>query len=129
MKKDFGLDARESWLKKFGYAFRGIFVALKEEKTLVVDFIIAALVLIIGGVAHKFLRIIDWIILVMIICFIISIELINTAIENMVDVVSFTYSYNAKKIKDISAAATLVLSIMSIIVAILIIVSRVLNIN
>lgn len=41
-------------------------------------------------------------------------ELLNTAIENLVDMVSFKFSYNAKKIKDISAAATLILSLMAI---------------
>lgn len=129
MKKDLGLSTKESWIKKFGYAFKGLFVALKEEKTLIVDFIIAAIVLTVAGILHSHLKIIDWIILVMVICFIISMELINTAVENLVDVVSFTYSYNAKKIKDISAAATLVLSIMSVAVAVLIIIARVLNID
>lgn len=129
MKKDFNFDIKESWIKKFGYAFKGLFVALKEEKTLVVDFIIAAIVITIASILHEKIQIIDWIILVMIICFVISMELINTAVENLVDIVSFTYSYNAKKIKDISAAATLVLSFMSVVVAVLIIISRILNIS
>lgn len=123
MKKDFDFNIKESWIKKFGYAFKGLFVALKEEKTLIIDFVIAAIVITIAGILHKHLKAVHWIILVMVICFVISMELINTAVENLVDVVSFTYSYNAKKIKDISAAATLVLSIMSVIVAVLIIIS------
>ena len=129
MKKDFNFDIKESWIKKFGYAFKGLFIALKEEKTLIVDFIIAAIVIIIASILHKHLKIIDWIILAMVICLVISMELINTAVENLVDVVSFTYSYNAKKIKDISAAATLVLSIMSVVVAVLIIIWRTLGIE
>lgn len=129
MKKDFNFDIKESWIKKFGYAFKGLFIALKEEKTLIVDFIIAAIVITIASILHKHLKIIDWIILAMVICLVISMELINTAVENLVDIVSFTYSYNAKKIKDISAAATLVLSIMSVVVAVLIIIWRTLGIE
>lgn len=52
----------------------------------------------------------------------ISGELINTAIENLTDMVSFKFSYNAKKIKDVSAAAILVLSIMSIVVCLMVLI-------
>lgn len=57
MKKDFNI--KESWVKKFGYAFKGLFVALKEEKTLIVDFIIAAIVFTVAGILYKHLKIID----------------------------------------------------------------------
>ncbi|MCQ3915738.1 MAG: diacylglycerol kinase family protein [Mycoplasmoidaceae bacterium] len=49
-------------------------------------------------------------------------ELINTAIENLTDMVSFKFSYNAKKIKDVAAAAMLILSIMSIIVSLMVLI-------
>ena len=49
-------------------------------------------------------------------------ELINTAIENLTDMVSFKFSYNAKKIKVVAAAAMLILSIMSIIVSLMVLI-------
>lgn len=49
-------------------------------------------------------------------------ELLNTAIENLVDMVSFKFSFDAQRIKDFGAAATLVLSIMSIIVSLMILI-------
>ncbi|MCQ2957239.1 MAG: diacylglycerol kinase family protein [Mycoplasmoidaceae bacterium] len=52
----------------------------------------------------------------------ISGELINTAIENLTDMVSFKFSYNAKKIKDVAAAAMLILSIMSIICSLMVLI-------
>ncbi|GHU31910.1 hypothetical protein FACS1894166_04230 [Bacilli bacterium] len=51
---------------------------------------------------------------------IIGMELLNTAIENLVDMVAFKYNYNAKKIKDVSAAATLTLTITAIAVGLII---------
>lgn len=109
-----------AWLKKFGHAFKGIWTSLKEETSLVVHFIIAAIVLILGGILNNYLSIQDWAILVIVIGCIIGMELLNTAIENLVDMVSFKYNYNAKKIKDVAAAATLILTIMSIVVGLLI---------
>jgi undecaprenol kinase/diacylglycerol kinase (ATP) len=47
-------------------------------------------------------------------------ELLNTAIENLVDVIAFKYNYNAKKIKDIAAAATLTLTLASIAIGLII---------
>lgn len=53
-------------------------------------------------------------------------ELINTAIENLTDMVSFKFSYNAKKIKDVAAAAMLIFSILSIIVSLMILIKALL---
>lgn len=46
---------------------------------------------------------------------IITIEIINTAIENLVDLVNFKYNLNVKKIKNIAAAGSLVMNIGAII--------------
>jgi undecaprenol kinase/diacylglycerol kinase (ATP) len=58
---------------------------------------------------------------------IIGMELINTAVENLVDVVSFKYNYNAKKIKDVSAAATLVLTITAVAVGLIIFIPHIIE--
>jgi diacylglycerol kinase len=39
-----------SGIKKFGYAFRGIYTSLKEEASLVIHFIVAILVLIVAAI-------------------------------------------------------------------------------
>jgi undecaprenol kinase/diacylglycerol kinase (ATP) len=63
--------------------------------------------------------------IVLVIGIVIGMELLNTAIENLVDIVAFRYNYNAKKIKDISAAATLILTITSIIVGLIIFIPKI----
>lgn len=114
-----------AWLKKFGYAFRGLYTSLKEETSLVVHVIIAAIVLIVAALLHHQMAPIDWAIIVLVIGVVIGMELINTAIENLVDIVAFKYNYNAKKIKDISAAATLILTITSIIVGLIVFIPKI----
>jgi diacylglycerol kinase len=46
-------------LKKFGYAFRGLFASLKEETSLIVHIVIGAIVLIVGALLHKEMSPID----------------------------------------------------------------------
>ncbi|EGZ31291.1 diacylglycerol kinase family protein [Malacoplasma iowae] len=111
-------------LKKFLYAFRGLVYAIKEEKSLVIHFIVSVIVLTVAGIINKQMKTIDWIILVIVIFLVIGVELINTAIENIVDMISFKYNFNARKIKDISAAASLVFSLMSVIVGLLIFIPK-----
>ncbi|MDR2369748.1 MAG: diacylglycerol kinase family protein [Mycoplasmataceae bacterium] len=114
-----------AWLKKFGYAFRGLFTSLKEETSLVVHAVIGIIVLIVAALLHKQMNPIDWAIIILVIGIVIGMELLNTAIENLVDIVAFKYNYNAKKIKDISAAATLVLTVTSVIVGLIIFIPKI----
>jgi diacylglycerol kinase len=51
---------------------------------------------------------------------VIGFEMLNTAIEYLVDIVSFEYSIKAKKIKDVSATATLFVTIIAIIIGLLV---------
>ena len=108
--------------RKFLYAFRGIGSSLREESSLVVHIICTIAVFVLGGILHRGMHYYDWIILVICMFVLISGELINTAIENLTDMVSFKFSYNAKKIKDVAAAAMLILSIMSIIASLMVLI-------
>jgi diacylglycerol kinase len=51
---------------------------------------------------------------------VIGFEIINTAIEYVVDIVSFEYSVKAKKVKDVAAAATLFMTLVSIVIGLLV---------
>ncbi len=117
-----------SWFKKFGYAFRGIYVSLKEESSLVVHFVIGTIVMVLGIILNSKMSCTDWCIVVLLVAIIISMELLNTAIENIIDVVMFEYNVNAKKIKDISAAATLVLTIASVVIGLIIFIPKIIDV-
>lgn len=117
-----------SFVRKFKYAFRGLFVAIKEEKSLIVDLIFSVIVLIIAAAINNEMKTFDWIILVMVIALVIGMELINTAIENLVDTISFKYNIDASKIKDTAAATSLVFSLMAIVVGLLIFIPKFINI-
>lgn len=113
-----------NFTRKFKYAFRGLYFAIKEEKSLVVHLIVSVLVFIVAGIIHNYMKPIDWIVLVIVVCIVIGMELLNTVIENIVDTVSFKYNTNARKIKDIAAATTLLFALMSVVVGLIIFIPK-----
>lgn len=114
------------WFKKFIYAFKGIFSSIKEEKSMVAHLIIS-LIAISLSIGLK-ISIINWIVIVIVIGFVLTTELLNTALENLVDTVSFEYNINAQKIKDTAAAATLIAAIISIVISFLVFIPRIMEI-
>lgn len=98
----------------FKYAFAGLLAAIKEEPNLKIHFLIAIMVILISALVNITLA--DWIIVVLLIGFVISLELTNTAIEAVVDAFTDKEHPGAKLAKDISAAAVLVAAITSAII-------------
>lgn len=62
---------------------------------------------------------VEWLILFMVIGGILVIEILNTAIENVVDLVTEEYHPLAKIAKDVAASAALVFAFISVIIGIL----------
>ena len=104
--------------KKFINAFRGLMVMIKEEKSLWVHLFATIIVIVLGILSN--LELYSWIAIVFSISLVISFEIMNTAIEYLVDIVSFEYNVKAKKIKDVAAMATLVVTISAMIIGILV---------
>jgi diacylglycerol kinase len=105
-------------LRSFGYAFKGLLTALSEQQNLKIHAAATVIVVLLGF--YYAISAIEWCILLIMIALVIAAELINTAIENLTDLVTKEQNPLAGKVKDIAAAAVLVLSIVSVIVGILI---------
>ena len=73
-------------LKSFKYAFNGIITSFKTEKNMKFHIVMMVLV-IIAGTLLKISKI-EWIICVILFALVISAELINTAIETIVDMIT-----------------------------------------
>jgi diacylglycerol kinase len=106
-----------AFLKSFSYAFKGIAAALKQHNMKII-FICATLTIIAGIFLKVSAR--DWPILLICIALVISLEMMNCAIEGIVDLVHPQFGEKAGRIKDIAAGAVLVSSIISFIIGILI---------
>ena len=110
-------------IKSFKYAFEGIFTGIKEEQNMKIHIVIMILV-IIFGVILKISKI-EWIICIILFGLVISMELINTAIENTVDLITKEKNEKAKIAKDVAAGAVLVSAIASAIIGLIIFVPKI----
>lgn len=104
--------------KSFKYAFRGFIKTWKEEQNLQIQSVAGAMVLFLA----TFFQIerLEWIILIFIIGLVMLMELANSAIERIADVLKPRINTYVKEIKDISAAAVMLSSFVSIIIGFLI---------
>lgn len=110
-------------LKSFKYAFEGIFTGIKEEQNMKVHIVIMILVIIFGIMLK--ISTIEWIICIVLFGLVISMELINTAIENTVDLVTKEKNEQAKIAKDVAAGAVLVSAIASTIIGLIIFIPKI----
>jgi diacylglycerol kinase len=111
------LDTRKL-LRSFRHAFHGIKYAFTRDQNLRVHFVIAIIVI----DASLFFRVtpFEMGILGLMILLVISTEMINSAIENMVDLITKEHREEAKIAKDVSAGMVLLTSIGSAVVGLLI---------
>lgn len=102
-------------LKSFKYAINGIKDAIKSEPNLSVHLLFAVIALIFAYFLEFNLN--ELAILVIAIFFVITLELINTIVEKLVDLHSLKISEEARQIKDISASVVLLGAMASIVIA------------
>ena len=113
------------FLKSFHYATEGIHYALMHDQNLVVHFIIACAVILLSIVLD--VTPFEMGILGVTILVVISTEMINSAIEKMVDLITKEHRAEAKIAKDVSAGMVLLTSIGAIIIGFLIFLPHVLR--
>ena len=93
----------KKFINSFTYPIKGLKYAYRNEQNLVVDVGIAIIVILCGLIFR--VSGIEWAILILTIGLVISCELINTAIEAVVDLITEEYHPLAKVAKDTASAA------------------------
>lgn len=116
----------KNFLRSFKYAFEGIVTGIKEEQNMKIHISIMILV-IVFGIMLKISKI-EWIICIALFGLVISMELINTAIENTVDLITKENNQQAKIAKDVAAGAVLVSAIVSSVIGLMIFIPKILAI-
>lgn len=108
------------------FALTGIFTAIKEERNMRKHAISSVLVIIAGFVFQ--VSAIEWLFLLLSIFLVISFEIMNSAIENVVDLASnYHFSMLAKNAKDMAAGAVLVISGFAVLTAMIIFIPKIWN--
>lgn len=110
------MESKHSLLKSFSFAFEGLKVALIKGRNFRIQFVLG----IIASALAYYLKFTtdEWAILVITIASVLILELINTALESIVNIVSPEIRSEAKIAKDVAAASVLIASIASIFIAV-----------
>jgi len=109
-------------IKSFGYAIRGIRYVFGTEANMKIHIAISILVIICGIVFAISLT--EWIFCLLCIGMVVAAEMLNTAIENVVDLASPDQHPLAGKAKDIAAGAVLICAIISVVIGLLIFIPK-----
>ncbi|HMP99712.1 MAG TPA: diacylglycerol kinase family protein [Cyclobacteriaceae bacterium] len=106
------------FIMSFKYAFQGLMHVFKTQRNMQVHVFIAILVAL---AAYAFsITTTEWLVVILFYALVLAAEVINTAIEKLVDLVHPEINPEAGKIKDIAAAAVLLTAIMAIIAGLII---------
>lgn len=122
-------EAKKKWknsnfLDSFSFAVTGIKTAFAEERNMR-KHAVSALLVLVAGLIFK-VSIVEWMMLALCVFLVITFEIVNSAIENVVDLASdYHFSMRAKKAKDMAAGAVLMVSILAVIIGVLIFLPKV----
>lgn len=106
-------------INKFAWAFSGIKHAISKDTSVITQIILA--IIAIGLSFYLKLEKMDFIIIIIMCGLVISVELLNSSIEELSDYnCGNEYSNKIKIVKDLSASAVLVISITALIVGLII---------
>ncbi|WP_418604019.1 diacylglycerol kinase [Hwangdonia sp.] len=112
------MSKKESFLfnriKSVGYAFKGALLLLKTESSIKIQFFIAILMTIAGFYFN--ISTYEWIVQCLAIGMVMSVEGINTAIEEIADFMHPEHHIKIGLIKDIAAGAVFIASVFAIII-------------
>lgn len=118
IKKILKKQGKASFSESVGHALDGIQYIADHERNFRIE-VIFAIVVTIASFLLK-VSLIEWCILILVIGIVLALEMINTAIERCVDLVTKDYKELAKIAKDVAAGAVFVMSMFSIVLGIII---------
>lgn len=110
------MKLRLGWLNTFRYAAAGIWYGIKTQRNMRVHLIAATLVITAASLVD--FSAIKWAILLLVIALVMALELVNTALESVVDLVTAERKPLAKAAKDAAAGAVLIAAIFAVLIGV-----------
>ncbi|WP_144462887.1 diacylglycerol kinase family protein [Siminovitchia fortis] len=107
----------------FTYAIQGLWHAVKTEKNFQIH-LTAALIVSICGFAFRLSKV-EWLFILICIFGMFSLELLNSAIEKTIDLVTEEIRPLAKQAKDMAAGAVLIYAVMTVVIGLIIFIPKI----
>ena len=122
MSKIFSVADR---LKSFVYAFKGIKYVLSTQHNFQIHIVLAIIAVLLGFLLK--ITEAEWISIIIVIGMVLAAEIFNTSIEELVNLASPEINKKAGVIKDMAAAAVLILSLAALITGIIIFLPKIIE--
>ncbi len=123
------MTKKENYLRKriksFTYAFNGIWHIIRHEANFRIHLFAVLLVILLG--LYMNISANEWLIILLTIGGVMTAELMNSAIENFVDIVHPEHHKKAGLIKDISAGAVLIMAIVAAVIGFVIFIPKLID--
>lgn len=119
------MESKHSIFKSFKFAFEGLEVAIVKGRNFRIQICLGILAIILGVICK--ISSFEWLSLILVIASVLILELINTAIESIVDIVSPEIRDKAKIAKDVSAASVLIASIAALFIGAILFIPKFFN--
>lgn len=110
------------FLRAFTFATAGVVHCIKMERNFRIH-LFATFIVILAGLVTK-LSLVEWFIIIILIGGMLALELVNTAIERLVDLVTEDYQLLAKQAKDTAAGAVLIFAGASAVIGLLLFIPK-----
>lgn len=111
-------DKRVTLWKSFYFALSGIKTALWTERNMRIHLLVS--IVVIGCSMFFSINKLEWLFVIVAIGGIFSLELMNTAIERVVDLITEEYHPLAKQAKDLAAGAVFIYAIIAVVIGIMV---------
>ncbi|GAA3960605.1 diacylglycerol kinase [Mucilaginibacter dorajii] len=105
-------------IRSFGFAFKGLRYATASQPNFRIHLVLAVIAVVLGFVLGISFSEWEWIVLA--IAFVLVVELLNTGIETLTDLVSPGYNEKAGRVKDVCAGAVVIAALFALITGIVI---------
>ena len=115
-----------NFFKSFSYAFNGLRQMFFVERNFTIH-VLTAIVTIVFGFLMR-ISTAEWMVIILCIVIVISLEIVNSAIEKLCDFIHPEEHEKIKIIKDISAAAVLIAALAAFVIGLVIFLPKILHI-
>lgn len=112
------IDLTKRLIKKFQHAFEGLWAGIRYDRSILLQVLLALISLVVFLLIN--ISFIEWMFVLNAIFVVIITEFLNSAIEDVCDLLVAKYDLHVKEIKDIAAAAVLLSAAYAVIVAVII---------
>ncbi|MGH2646675.1 MAG: diacylglycerol kinase family protein [Ginsengibacter sp.] len=103
------------FLKSFSYAWQGIKYCFRSEKNFRIELLLAFIAFLFAAVLN--IAATEWLVILFCSALVLSLEIINTSIERLSNIISISFHSAIKLVKDMAAGAGFLVSLVSLIIA------------